>query len=128
MEIYATLMTSLGDVLIIASFICALIVFVLNFSNSISKNERRIPVQYLILGWTTFIIGYVGLVSISRTNASGVEVGFITGMPLVVAVLIQYFSFALLLLGTAWTLRNRRLGKEERQERQNESIGQSVTA
>ncbi len=128
MEIFATVMTTLGDIFIFIAFICAFMFIAVNIVSSRSESKRRIPVQYLILGWITFIFGYVGLVSISQTDTSGVEIGLVTGMPLVVAVLIQYFSFALLLLGTAWTLRNRRLGKEALRERQNESLGQSVTA
>jgi H+/gluconate symporter-like permease len=128
MEIFASVMTAFGDVFIFTTFICALMVFAINIANTKSKSKRRIPVQFLILGWVTFIVSYMGLVSISRTDAFGVDIGLVFSMPLMIGVLILYFSFALLLLGTAWTLRSRRLVKEAREARQDESLGQSVTA
>ena len=128
MEIFATVMTALGDIFIFTTFICALMVFAINFANSKSKSKRRDPVQILILGWITFIIGYFGLVSISRTDTAIVNIGFVTGLPLVVAVLVLYFAFAFLLLGTAWTLRNRRLVNEASETLQDESLGHSVAA
>jgi hypothetical protein len=128
MDLFATVMTAMGDVLIIVSFICAFVVFAVNLSNSKKSFDRRIPSNFLIGGWVTFAIGYLGLISISRTDSAGVDIGLILNMPLMAAVVVLYFAFALLLLGTAWTLRSRRLNRMEQEALADESLGQSAAA
>ncbi|MFN2188506.1 MAG: hypothetical protein ACK2T3_07065 [Candidatus Promineifilaceae bacterium] len=128
MDLFATVMTAMGDVLIIVSFTCAFVVFAVNLSNSKKSFDRRIPSNFLIGGWVTFAIGYLGLISISRTDSAGVDIGLILNMPLMAAVVVLYFAFALLLLGTAWTLRSRRLNRMEQEALADESLGQSAAA
>ena len=128
MDLFATVMTAMGDILIIVSFICAFVVFAVNLSNSKKSFDRRIPSNFLIGGWVTFAIGYLGLISISRTDSAGVDIGLILNMPLMAAVVVLYFAFALLLLGTAWTLRSRRLNRMEQEALADESLGQSAAA
>jgi hypothetical protein len=128
MDLFATVMTAMGDILIIVSFICAFVVFAVNLSNSKKSFDRRIPSNFLIAGWVTFAIGYLGLISISRTDSAGVDIGLILNMPLMAAVVVLYFAFALLLLGTAWTLRSRRLNRMEQEALADESLGQSAAA
>ena len=127
-DIFAAVMTTLGDLFIFITFASALMVFFFNIMNARSETKRQVPTHFLVLGWITFAISYVGLVAISRTKTYGYDVGEIVPMSLVIAILILYFAFSLLLLGTAWTLRSRRNLKEELKAQQTEALQQSAAA
>ena len=125
LDYFATVMTAAGDVLILISFFCAMLVFVINLNNARSTGMRRVPGKFLFLGWIAFALSYAGLVSVSRTDTFGMDIGLILKMPLVLAVLVLYFSFAILLLGTAWTLRSRRMNRKAEKETAKETLGQT---
>jgi len=127
MNIIATGMTALGDLFIFITMICALMLLFINGKNARSSFKRPAPMQFVIVGWLGCILSYVGLVAVSRSGFVTSEIGIVSSMSLTLSALLLYLCFSLMLLGTAWTLRSRRLDSKVIQVRDEESLGHSPT-
>jgi drug/metabolite transporter (DMT)-like permease len=127
MNVIATWMTELGDLPIFITLICSLLLIFLNSKNARSSFKRPVPVQFVFAGWVGFIISYIGMVAITRSGYINGDIGFLYSMSSTVSALLIYLAFSLMLLGTAWTLRSRRLGAKVAQVRGEEALGRSPT-
>jgi hypothetical protein len=125
-DVLAKVMTEIGDVFIIVTFFSALMVFMINIVISRSSPLRKIPVYFHVVGWIGFLISYGGLVAYSRVDVTGQSIGLFIEMPLMVATLVLYFAFSMLLMGAAWTLRSRRILRKEAEALQQESLAQTA--